>query len=86
VSTLFTDTAGYEHPRSFLRLAHGHALASFQTLNNSEFITEREPRLRILIPMVVAVAFLMEQLDSTILTTAIPNISRSLATRVLAAR
>jgi EmrB/QacA subfamily drug resistance transporter len=51
-----------------------------QTLNNSEFITEREPRLRIVIPMVVAVAFLMEQLDATILTTAIPDIARSLAT------
>src|SRR5580704_5217597 len=33
--------------------------------------------------MVVAVAFLMEQLDSTILTTAIPNISRSLATTAI---
>ena len=43
------------------------------------FATERDPRLRLLIPMVVAVAFLMEQLDSTIITTAIPSMSVSLA-------
>ena len=41
---------------------------------------QRDPRLRLLIPMIVAIAFLMEQLDSTILTTAIPDMSRSLAT------
>ncbi len=43
------------------------------------YATERDPRLRLLIPLVVAVAFLMEQLDSTILTTAIPDVARSLA-------
>jgi EmrB/QacA subfamily drug resistance transporter len=43
------------------------------------FATQRNPRLRLLIPIIVAVAFLMEQLDSTILTTAIPDIARSLA-------
>lgn len=42
--------------------------------------TERNPRLRILIPVVVAIAFLMEQLDSTIITTAIPDMARSLST------
>jgi EmrB/QacA subfamily drug resistance transporter len=42
------------------------------------FATQRDPRLRIIIPMIVAVAFLMEQLDSTIITTAIPDIARSL--------
>jgi EmrB/QacA subfamily drug resistance transporter len=35
---------------------------------------------RILIPMVVAFAFLMEQLDATIITTAVPDMARSLAT------
>lgn len=44
------------------------------------FVTERDPRLRILIPLLVAIAFLMEQLDSTIITTAIPDMARSLAT------
>ena len=44
----------------------------------SAFATERDPRLRLLIPMIVAVAFLMEQLDSTILTTAIPEMALSL--------
>jgi EmrB/QacA subfamily drug resistance transporter len=42
------------------------------------FATQRNPRLRLLIPMIVAVAFLMEQLDSTIITTAIPDMSASL--------
>jgi EmrB/QacA subfamily drug resistance transporter len=38
----------------------------------------RNPRLRLLIPLIVAFAFLMEQLDSTIVTTAIPDMARSL--------
>jgi len=38
------------------------------------------PRLRLLIPLVVAIAFLMEQLDSTIITTAIPAMALSLGT------
>ena len=49
-------------------------------LSDQGFVIERNPRLRILIPMVVAIAFLMEQLDSTIITTAIPDMARSLAT------
>ena len=35
-------------------------------------------RLRLLIPLVVAFGFLMEQLDATIITTAIPDIAQSL--------
>lgn len=49
-------------------------------MDEQGFVVERQPRLRILIPMVVAIAFLMEQLDSTIITTAIPDMARSLAT------
>ena len=49
-------------------------------IDTSSFATERDPRLRILIPMIVAVAFLMEQLDSTIITTAIPDMAVSLST------
>ena len=40
--------------------------------------TLRNPRLRLLIPLVVAFGFLMEQLDSTIITTAIPQMAHSL--------
>jgi len=47
--------------------------------HEQSFATQRNPHLRLLIPMIVAVAFLMEQLDSTIITTAIPDIARSLA-------
>ncbi|HEY0199836.1 MAG TPA: DHA2 family efflux MFS transporter permease subunit [Rhodanobacter sp.] len=42
------------------------------------FAVERDPRLRLLIPAIVAVAFLMEQLDSTIIVTAVPAMARSL--------
>jgi EmrB/QacA subfamily drug resistance transporter len=35
-------------------------------------------KLPVMIPLVVAMAFLMEQLDSTIITTAVPDIARSL--------
>ncbi|HWE77809.1 MAG TPA: MFS transporter, partial [Pseudolabrys sp.] len=35
-------------------------------------------RLPIMIPVIVAVAFLMEQLDATIITTAVPDIAHSL--------
>jgi EmrB/QacA subfamily drug resistance transporter len=48
-----------------------------------QFATVRNPRLRLLIPLVVAIAFLMEQLDSTIITTAIPDMARSLGTTPL---
>ncbi len=44
------------------------------------FAAERDPRLRYLIPGIVAVAFLMQALDSTIITTAIPDMAVSLAT------
>ncbi len=43
-----------------------------------EFATARNPRLRLLIPLTVAFAFMMEQLDSTIIMTAIPDIARGL--------
>ncbi|HEX4023448.1 MAG TPA: DHA2 family efflux MFS transporter permease subunit [Steroidobacteraceae bacterium] len=49
-------------------------------MDEPTFVVERNPRLRLLIPSVVAIAFLMEQLDSTIITTAIPYMARSLAT------
>lgn len=47
------------------------------------FATERNPRLRLIIPAIVAVGFLMEQLDSTIVTTAIPQMATSLGTTAL---
>src|ERR1700742_3157382 len=47
------------------------------------FAVHRNPRLRILVPMVVAFAFLMEQLDSTVITTAIPRMAVDLDTTVL---
>jgi EmrB/QacA subfamily drug resistance transporter len=49
----------------------------------SQFAAERDPRLRLIIPVVVAVGFLMEQLDSTVITTAIPDMARSLGTTPL---
>ena len=49
----------------------------------STFATERDPKLRYIIPGIFAVAFLMEQLDSTIIVTAIPDIARSLDTTPL---
>lgn len=49
----------------------------------STFATERDPRLRFIIPGIVAVAFLMEQLDSTIIVTAIPDMAASLGTTPL---
>jgi EmrB/QacA subfamily drug resistance transporter len=48
-----------------------------------DFATVRDPRLRLIIPLVVAFAFLMEQLDQTIITTAIPDMARGLGTTAL---
>ena len=45
----------------------------------ASYAATRSRKLRLLIPLIVAFAFLMEQLDSTIVTTAIPDIARSLA-------
>jgi EmrB/QacA subfamily drug resistance transporter len=45
---------------------------------DSDFLVIRRPRLRLVIPLIVAFAFFMEQLDSTIVTTAIPDMARSL--------
>ena len=44
----------------------------------------RDRKLRLLIPLTVAFAFLMEQLDATILVTAIPDMARDLNTTPLA--
>src|ERR1700737_1175616 len=52
-------------------------------LESGRFASDLEPRLRFIIPAVVAVAFLMEQLDSTIIVTAVPDMARSLATTPL---
>jgi EmrB/QacA subfamily drug resistance transporter len=57
--------------------------ASGQNPDGPLFPTERNPRLRLLIPMIVAFAFLMQRLDSTIITTAIPRMSEDLGTTVL---
>ncbi|HEX6120907.1 MAG TPA: DHA2 family efflux MFS transporter permease subunit [Dongiaceae bacterium] len=57
--------------------------ASRQDPDGPLFPTERNPRLRLLIPMIVAFAFLMQRLDSTIITTAIPRMSVDLGTSVL---
>jgi MFS family permease len=45
-----------------------------------QFATERDPRLRLIIAMIVAVAFFMENLDSTIIATAIAEMAQSLGT------
>ena len=42
------------------------------------FATEAEPRLRILIPLIVGCAFFMEGLDSTMIAVAIPAMAKSL--------
>ena len=54
-----------------------------QSHESGRFAIERDPRLRLIIPAVVAVAFLMEQLDSTAIVTAVPDMARSLATTPL---
>ncbi len=47
------------------------------------FPVERDPRLRLILPGVVAMGFTLEGLDSTIITTAIPTMARSLHTTPL---
>jgi EmrB/QacA subfamily drug resistance transporter len=47
------------------------------------FPVERDPRLRLIIPGVVAMGFTLEGLDGTIITTAIPTMARSLHTTAL---
>ncbi|MEJ0012963.1 MAG: DHA2 family efflux MFS transporter permease subunit [Bauldia sp.] len=44
------------------------------------FATERHPHLRLIIPAIVAVAFLIEQLDATVIVTALPAMAVSLGT------
>ena len=48
------------------------------------FPIQQDRKLRLLIPLIVAFAFLMEQLDSTIITTAIPDMARELRVTPLA--
>jgi EmrB/QacA subfamily drug resistance transporter len=48
------------------------------------YVTQTNPKLRLLIPLIVAFAFLMEQLDSTIITTAIPDMAHELHVTPLA--
>src|SRR5262245_13337208 len=45
--------------------------------------TERNPRLRLLIPIVVACAFFMEHVDSTVIATALPQIEKVMGATVL---
>jgi len=45
--------------------------------------TQQRPALRFIIPLVMASAFFLEQLDQTIITTAIPDIARALGTTPL---
>ncbi|HEX3347006.1 MAG TPA: DHA2 family efflux MFS transporter permease subunit [Acetobacteraceae bacterium] len=45
---------------------------------NGDTPVEREPRLRLFIPLIVASGFFLEQLDSTIITTAIPDMAKAL--------
>lgn len=47
------------------------------------FATERNPRLRFLIPIVVACAFFMEHVDSTVIATALPQMAKDLDATVL---
>ena len=54
-----------------------------RSVPDAEFAVVRNPKLRLLIPLIVAFAFLMEQLDSTIVTTAIPDMARSLGVQPL---
>jgi hypothetical protein len=52
----------------------------FEAEDARDFIVTRSRKLRLLIPLIVAFAFLMEQLDSTIVTTAIqPDIAMKTA-------
>ena len=41
------------------------------------FAVERDPKLRLLIPVTVAIGFAMEQLDTTIITTAVPAMAKT---------
>lgn len=51
-----------------------------ESRTNHPFPVERAPYLRFVIPLTVAIAFLMEQLDTTIITTALPDMAASLDT------
>lgn len=47
-------------------------------MSETPALTQQNPRMRLLIPLVVAFSYFLEQLDSTIITTAIPNIASGL--------
>jgi EmrB/QacA subfamily drug resistance transporter len=51
--------------------------------DSAEYLVAHSRKLRLIIPLTVAFAFMMEQLDSTIITAAIPDIARSLGTTAL---
>src|SRR5262249_23606566 len=76
------DAAGGA-PAAAASVAEGSAREPAAPAVRETFPTERDPRLRLIIPAVVAVAFLMEQLDSTILVTAVPKMAETLATTPL---
>jgi EmrB/QacA subfamily drug resistance transporter len=59
---------------------HGSQVAPIEA---EIFPTEQDRRLRVIIPAVVGIAFLMEQLDSTIIATAIPQMASALGTTPL---
>lgn len=67
--TIETAVSGPRTPRQ---------LAPASSEDESEFAAVRSRKLRLIIPLTVAFAFMMEQLDSTIITTAIPDIAHSL--------
>ena len=60
-------------------MADIHPEISTAAEEDQDFVVNRSRKLRLLIPVIVAFAFLMEQLDSTIVTTAIPDMAQSLA-------
>jgi EmrB/QacA subfamily drug resistance transporter len=59
-------------------MADNPATAAPDIEEDKDFVVNRSRKLRLLIPLIVAFAFLMEQLDSTIVTTAIPDMAASL--------
>jgi MFS family permease len=58
-------------------------MAHAQFDSGSDCAALHSRKLRLMIPLTVAFAFMMEQLDSTIITTAIPDIARSLGVPAL---
>ncbi len=65
-------------PRAVAERSEGMTDLRAEPASPPQYRTAAEPRLRLLIPLVVACGFFMENLDSTILATAIPQIAQSL--------